>query len=351
MNQELLSQEHMLSQQEVSELETGICHTLVEEMHGTYGLQVIRKAYQNMSAWGNDIELEEGRKKVPTYIMGKSNIPLCVVGVFKDGDRNVHTFKSIKNFKERGDTCFTQSFKMSALMKNISKRNAVEKLVNVLPEVKSLSMKVNDVTNGEIIDLSTEYNNINIQGENYHELLKYASNSVDKPMNIAKDVMSQLEKLNELDNDITARVKNKETVFNNPVYIIGYNTLSECYHETVIERNPTEDNDNRLAFKLSNLHESNVGDYPVNISDLPNYDKYGSILPMWATRLPEILAKKQGGHTDSDRITQKYFVKSRYNNDTLYDSKLSVISWTPNNPYNWGQYDHLLAIFNIGEVK
>ena len=57
MNQELLSQEHMLSQQEVSELETGICHTLVEEMHGTYGLQVIRKAYQNMSAWGNDIEM------------------------------------------------------------------------------------------------------------------------------------------------------------------------------------------------------------------------------------------------------------------------------------------------------
>jgi hypothetical protein len=35
----------------------------------------------------------------------------------------------------------------------------------------------------------------------------------------------------------------------------------------------------------------------------------------------------------------------------LYDSKLSVISWTPNNAYNWGQYDHLLAVFNIEEVK
>ena len=349
MNQELLSQEHMLSQQEVSELETGICHTLVEEMHGTYGLQVIRKAYQNMSAWGNDIELEEGRKTVPTYIMGKSNIPLCVVGVFKDGDRNVHTFKSIKNFKERGDTCFTQSFRMSALMKNISKRNAVESLVNVMPKVDELAQKVNDVTNSEINDLTNEYNNINIQGGNYHELLKYASDSVDKPMNIAKDVMSQLEKLNELDNDIQARKKNKATVFNNPVYIIGYNSLSESYYETVIERNPTEDRDNRLAFKLSNLHSPNVGDYPVNISDLPNYDKYGSILPMWATRLPEIMAKK--GATESDNIQQKYFAKNRYNSEVLYDSKLSVISWTPNNAYNWGQYDHLLAVFNIEEVK
>ena len=202
MNQELLSQEHMLSQQEVSELETGICHTLVEEMHGTYGLQVIRKAYQNRSAWGNDIELESDRRAVPTYIMGKSNIPLCVVGVFKDGDRNVHTFKSIKNFKERGDTCFTQSFRMSALMKNISKRNAVESLVNVMPKVDELAQKVNDVTNSEINDLTNEYNNINIQGGNYHELLKYASDSVDKPMNIAKEVISQLEKLNELDKDL-----------------------------------------------------------------------------------------------------------------------------------------------------
>jgi len=209
MNQELLSQEHMLSQQEVSELETGICHTLVEEMHGTYGLQVIRKAYQNMSAWGNDIELESDRKRVPTYIMGKSNIPLCVVGVFKDGDRNVHTFKSIKNFKERGDTCFTQSFRMSALMKNISKRNAVESLVNVMPKVDELAQKVNDVTNSEINDLTNEYNNINIQGGDYHELLKYASDSVDKPLNIGGNVISQLEKLNELDNDIQARVKNK----------------------------------------------------------------------------------------------------------------------------------------------
>ena len=37
MNEEILSQEHMLSQQEISELETSDCHTLVEEMHGTYG--------------------------------------------------------------------------------------------------------------------------------------------------------------------------------------------------------------------------------------------------------------------------------------------------------------------------
>jgi len=350
MNQELLSQEHMLSQQEVSELETGICHTLVEEMHGTYGLQVIRKAYQNRSAWGNDIELESDRRAVPTYIMGKSNIPLCVVGVFKDGDRNIHTFKSIKNFKERGDTCFTQSFRMSALMKNISKRNAVESLVNVMPKVDELAQKVNDVTNSEINNLTNEYDNINIQGGNYHELLKYASDSVDKPMNIAKEVMSQLEKLNELDNDIQARKKNKATVFNNPVYIIGYNFLSESYYETVIERNPTEDRDNRLAFKLSNLHSPNVGDYPVNISDLPNYDKYGSILPMWATRLPEIMAKK--GISDSRTpIIQKYFYKNHYNNEILYDAKLSVIQWTPNNAYNWGQYDHLLAVFNIEEVK
>ena len=349
MNQELLSQEHMLSQQEVSELETGICHTLVEEMHGTYGLQVIRKAYQNMSAWGNDIELESDRKSVPTYIMGKSNIPLCVVGVFKDGDRNVHTFKSIKNFKERGDTCFTQSFRMSALMKNISKRNAVESLVNVMPKVDELAQKVNDVTNSEINDLTNEYNNINIQGGDYHELLKYASDSVDKPLNIGGNVISQLEKLNELDNDIQARVKNKATVFNNPVYIIGYNSLSESYYETVIERNPTEDRDNRLAFKLSNLHSPNVGDYPVNISDLPNYDKYGSILPMWATRLPEILAKK--GATQSINIQQKYFVNNRYNNEVMYDAELSVISWSPNGSYHWGQYDHLLAIFNVEEVK
>lgn len=350
MNQELLSQEHMLSQQEVSELETGICHTLVEEMHGTYGLQVIRKAYQNMSAWGNDIELEEGRKRVPTYIMGKSNIPLCVVGVFKDGDRNVHTFKSVKNFKERGDTCFTQSFKMSALMKNISKRNAVESLVNVMPKVDELAQKVNDVTNSEIDDLSNQYNNINIQGEDYHELLKYASDSVDKPISIGGNVISQLEKLNELDNDIQARKINKATVFNNPLYIIGYNSLSESYYETVIERNPTGDRDNRLAFRLSNLHSPNVGDYPVNISDLPNYDKYGSILPMWATRLPEIMAKK-GSMQTSNEIDQKYFAKNRYNSEVLYDAKLSVISWTPNNAYNWGQYDHLLAVFNIGEVK
>jgi hypothetical protein len=349
MNQELLSQEHMLSQQEVSELETGICHTLVEEMHGTYGLQVIRKAYQNRSAWGNDIELESDRKAVPTYIMGKSNIPLCVVGVFKDGDRNVHTFKSIKNFKERGDTCFTQSFRMSALMKNISNRNAVENLVNVMPKVDELAHKVNDVTNSEINDLTNEYNNIDIQGGDYHELLKYASDSVDKPMNIAKEVISQLEKLNELDNDIQARKKNKATVFNNPVYIIGYNSLSESYYETVIERNPTEDRDNRLAFKLSNLHSPNVGDYPVNISDLPNYDKYGSILPMWATRLPEILAKK--GATESVNIQQKYFVNNRYSNEVMYDAKLSVISWSPNGSYHWGQYDHLLAVFNIEEVK
>ena len=234
-------------------------------------------------------------------------------------------------------------------MKNISKRNAVESLVNVLPEVKSLSMKVNDVTNGAINDLSNQYNQINIKGVDYHALLKYASNSVDKPMNIAKEVMSQLEELNELDNDIQARMKNKETIFNNPIYIIGYNFLSECYYETVIERNPTEDNDNRLSFKLSNLHESNVGDYPVNISELPNYDKYGSILPMWATRLPEIMAEK--GSISSNIIEQKYFPKNRYNNDTLYDSKLSVISWSPNTAYNWGQYDHLLAIFNIEEVK
>lgn len=355
MNEEILSQEHMLSQQEISELETSDCHTLVEEMHGTYGLQVIRRAYTSRTGWGHDIEVEYGGGSgVATYIMGKNNIPLCVVGVSEDSsDRKIYTFKSCKNFKERGDTCFTHSYKLSALMKNISKRNAVEDLVNVLPKVERLAQKINDVTNTKILELERRYNDIQIHGKDYHELLKYASDSVDKPMNIAKDVMSQLEELNELDDDIQARVKNKQTVFNNPVYIIGYNFLSQSYYETVIERNPTEDTDSRLAFKLSNLHSPNVGDYPVNISDLPNYDKYGSILPMWATRLPDLMTKNNisvGSGQDAN-IINKYFINCRYHNDTIYDPKLSVIGWTLDNSYNWGQYDYALAIFNIGEVK
>ena len=82
MNEEILSQEHMLSQQEISELETSDCHTLVEEMHGTYGLQVIRRAYTSRTGWGHDIEVEYGGGSgVATYIMGKNNIPLCVLKI------------------------------------------------------------------------------------------------------------------------------------------------------------------------------------------------------------------------------------------------------------------------------
>ena len=51
--EQFLSQQHMLTPEQVADLETNGQLPLIEEFHGTYGLQVIRAVSQG-GGWGND---------------------------------------------------------------------------------------------------------------------------------------------------------------------------------------------------------------------------------------------------------------------------------------------------------
>jgi hypothetical protein len=351
LNQEYLSKEHMLSETEVRELELDGSFPLVEEVHGTYGLQVIRKTYQTFGSWSNDIYLDSQDKSSPTYVMGKSNIPLCVVGVSKNyNDKLIYTFKSAKSFKERGDTHHTESIKLSSLMRNLRKRNAIQSLDTMLPNIKDISLTLNNFTSEDIHKIINEYRDKVIRGAEYHELLKYALNPNKKVAN-DNEMVKTLKEFDDMQEDIDNRKSDKASMFSKPIYIVGYNQLSEAYYEYVYDIDTTNPDDiqldsNDIKFKLSALHKPlEVGkDYPINIKELPNYDKYASILPMWSARLPEQI------ENESDTIIGKYFCDSRYSRDRIYDSKLSVMTWGREQGYGWGKHDFILAIFNIEDV-
>ena len=347
LNQEILSQEHMLSEAEVKDLQSNGSLPLVEEMHGIYGLQVIRKTYQNIGSWGNDIQISDtgSDRYSPTYVMGKNNIPLCVVGVTEEYKKPLYTFKSAKSFKERGDTHHTQSIKISSLMRNISKRDAVESLEKMLPKLDNVQRTLNSLTNEEIDKIDSRYRDKSIKGYEYHELLEYALNP-DKKIANDNDMSKTLKEFDDMKEDITNRKSDKASMFSKPIYVIGYNQLSESYCEYVYDRDTSDENIHSLKIKLSDLHKPlGVGeDYPVSINKLPNYDKYASILPMWSARLPEMK------DMESNKILANYFYNSNYSSDTLYDSKLSVMAWGYEQGYGWGKHDFYLAIFNIEDV-
>tara|TARA_R110002126_G_scaffold17190_1_gene67535 strand:- start:3 stop:1028 length:1026 start_codon:yes stop_codon:yes gene_type:complete len=336
--EKFLSDEHMLTPELVSDLQTNGQLPLIEEFNGTYGLEVIRAVHQSDS-WGNEIKLDND--KVNAYVMGKNNIPTCCVQTkFSENGQQLksprYTYKCITAFKERGDTHHTESTKMSSLMKNIRTRNAVIETGALYPlSTKTIAHKVMGVTNQET-KLRSEYNQYSLAGEQYHSLLKALVNGTT--VSGMQAYTSQLEEFNKLQEKLLVAKSTQDKTLSKPIYVIGYSVLGESYYEMVYERDSNGD------FNMSSLHKP-IGDkenFPVMIENLPNYDKYGHVLPLWAIRLKD---KAENGES----IVNKYFVKTRWSSDDgRYDSELNVCAWTKGNSYGWGDYDYYVGIFNVG---
>jgi hypothetical protein len=336
--EKFLSDEHMLTPEQVSDLQTNGQLPLIEEFNGTYGLEVIRAVHQSDS-WGNEIKLDND--KVNAYVMGKNNIPTCCVQTkFSQNGQQlkspIYTYKCITAFKERGDTHHTESIKMSSLMKNVRQRNAVIETSALYPlSTKTIKNKVMGVTNQEE-KLKSEYNQYSLSGEQYHSLLKALVNGTT--VSGMQAYKSQLEEFNKLQEKLLVAKSTQDKTLSKPIYVIGYSVLGESYYEMVYERDSNGD------FNMSSLHKP-IGDkenFPVMIENLPNYDKYGHVLPLWAIRLKD---KAENGES----IVNKYFVKTRWSSDDgRYDSELNVCAWTKGNSYGWGDYDYYVGIFNVG---
>jgi hypothetical protein len=336
--EKFLSDEHMLTPKLVSDLQTNGQLPLIEEFNGTYGLEVIRAVHQSDS-WGNDIKLEND--ELNAYVMGKNNIPTCVVQTkFTDNGRQLrspsYTYKCITPFKERGDTHHTESIKMSSLMKNVRQRNAVIETSALYPlSTKTIKNKVMAVTNQEE-KLKSEYSQYGLNGELYHSLLNALVNGTT--VSDMQVYMNQLEIFNKLQEQLAVAKSTQDKTLSKPIYVIGYSVLGESYYEMVYER------DSNGEFALSKLHKP-IGDkenFPVMIENLPNYDKYGHVLPLWAIRLKDKI-------TNGESIINKYFVKTRWSSDDhSYDSELNVCAWTKGNSYGWGDFDYYVGIFNVG---
>lgn len=338
--EKFLSDEHMLTPELVSDLQTNGQLPLIEEFNGTYGLEVIRAVHQSDS-WGNEIKLDND--KVNAYVMGKNNIPTCCVQTkFSENGQQLksprYTYKCITAFKERGNTHHTESTKMSSLMKNIRTRNAVISTGALYPlSTKTIANKVMGVTNQET-KLRSDYNQYSLSGEQYHSLLKALVNGTT--VSGMQAYTSQLEEFNKLQEKLLVAKSTQDKTLSKPIYVIGYSVLGESYYEMVYERDSNGD------FNMSSLHKP-IGDkenFPVMIENLPNYDKYGHVLPLWAIRLKD-KAKAENGES----IVNKYFVKTRWSSDDgRYDSELNVCAWTKGNSYGWGDYDYYVGIFNVG---
>jgi hypothetical protein len=336
--EKFLSDEHMLTPEQVSDLQTNGQLPLIEEFNGTYGLEVIRAVHQSDS-WGNEIKLDND--KVNAYVMGKNNIPTCCVQTkFSQNGQQlkspIYTYKCITAFKERGDTHHTESIKMSSLMKNVRQRNAVIETSALYPlSTKTIKNKVMGVTNQET-KLRSDYNQYSLSGEQYHSLLKALVNGTT--VSGMQAYTSQLEEFNKLQEKLLVAKSTQDKTLSKPIYVIGYSVLGESYYEMVYERDSNGD------FNMSSLHKP-IGDkenFPVMIENLPNYDKYGHVLPLWAIRLKD---KAENGES----IVNKYFVKTRWSSDDgRYDSELNVCAWTKGNSYGWGDYDYYVGIFNVG---
>jgi hypothetical protein len=336
--EKFLSDEHMLTPKLVSDLQTNGQLPLIEEFNGTYGLEVIRAVHQSDS-WGNDIKLEND--ELNAYVMGKNNIPTCVVQTkFTNNGQQLrspsYTYKCITPFKERGDTHHTESIKMSSLMKNVRQRNAVIETSALYPlSTKTIKNKVMAVTNQED-KLKSEYSQYGLNGELYHSLLNALVNGTT--VSGMQVYMNQLEIFNKLQEQLAVAKSTQDKTLSKPIYVIGYSVLGESYYEMVYER------DSNGEFALSKLHKP-IGDkenFPVMIENLPNYDKYGHVLPLWAIRLKDKI-------TNGESIINKYFVKTRWSSDDhSYDSELNVCAWTKGNSYGWGDFDYYVGIFNVG---
>jgi len=340
--EDYLSQQHMLTPEQVADLENNGHLPLIEEFHGTYGLQVIRAVKQSRS-WGNDITTNT--TKPNAYAMGKNNIPTCVISTGKDdNDKPYYSYKCIESFKERGDTHHTVSNKMSSLMKNIRRRNAVKGTDIIYPiGTKHIADKFNNATNTKT-GFESAYESKDIRGEQYHSLLKMynaVSNGTSTNTVNHNSVIDELEEFNTLESQIAQADKLQTEALSKPVYVIGYSDIGESFYEMVYQR------DNNGNWDLSKEHKPIKEDeeFPVQIEDLPNFHKYGHLLPMWAIRLKDKAS-------DNDKILGKYFVKPYWQSeDKLRDHELNIITWSKGSSYGWGDYDFYIGLFNVEEAK
>jgi len=334
--EQFLSNQHMLTPEQVEDLKSNGQLPLIEEFHGTYGLEVIRAVWQSTN-WGNDLKLNT--KDTNAYAMGKNNIATCVISTGKDSDgKAYYTYKCIESFKERGDTHHTTSTRMSGLMKNIRKRNAVVG-TDVMYPIKSSKVghHIEQVTNKKS-KLEDTYDRKVIDGREYHAMLR-AMATAHQGVNSTqmKSYLEHLEEFNQLELQINEAIKVQDEALSKPVFVIGYNSLSESYFECVYQKVNDE-------WQLSKLHKplAEDGDCSVQIEDLPNFDKYGHILPMWAIRLKDKL-------DNSEKIKNKYFFDSSWNSDEKDDLELGVSAWKRGSSYGWGDFDYCLAVFNLEE--
>ena len=341
--EQFLSKQHMLTPEQVEDLKSNGQLPLIEEFHGTYGLEVIRAVWQSRS-WGTNLELDTDN--VNAYAMGKNNIATCVISTGKDSDgKAYYTYKCIESFKERGDTHHTTSTRMSGLMKNIRKRNAVVGTDIMYPiKASKVGHHIEQVTNKKS-KIKDEYDIKKIEGEEYHAMLR-AMATAHQGVNSTqmKSYLEHLEEFNQLESQINEATKVQNETLSKPVFVIGYNSLSESYFECVYQK--VNDSAGRAdEWQLSKLHKplAEDGDCSVQIEDLPNFDKYGHILPMWAIRLKDKLTE------GNDRIKNKYFFDSSWNSDEKDDLELGVSTWKRGSSYGWGDFDYCLAIFNLEE--
>lgn len=340
--EQFLSQQHMLTPEQVADLETNGQLPLIEEFHGTYGLQVIRAVKQS-SGWGNDIKLNSDEPNA--YALGKNNIPTCVISSGKDSDNKPYfSYKCIEAFKERGDTHHTVSNKMSSLMKNVRRRNAVKGTEIIYPiGTKHIAHKFNNATNtkSKFVD---EYERKDIRGSQYHSLLKMynaVSNGTSTNTVNHNSVIEDLEEFNTLETQIAQAEALQSQALSKPVYVIGYSSIGESFYEMVYEK------DKHGNWALGKEHKPIKDDeeFPVQIEDLPNFSKYGHLLPMWAIRLKDKA-------NDNDSIMSKYFVKPYWNDEDKYrDHELNIVTWTRGSSYGWGEYDFYIGLFNVEEAK
>ena len=344
--EQFLSQQHMLTPEQVADLETNGQLPLIEEFHGTYGLQVIRAVRQSRT-WGNDIKLHDksNDNEVNAYALGKNNIPTCVISTGIDsGDKPYFSYKCIEAFKERGDTHHTISNKMSSLMKNVRRRNAVKGTEIIYPiGTKLIAQKFNNATNTKTGFVSA-YESKDISGSQYHSLLKMynaVSNGTSTNTVNHNSVIEDLEEFNTLESQMAQADKLQTEALSKPIYVIGYSSIGESFYEMVYQR------DNNGNWGLSKEHKPIKEDeeFPVQIEDLPNFSKYGHLLPMWAIRLKD-------KSNDNDIIIGKYFIKPYWHDEDKYrDHELNIVTWTRGSSYGWGDYDFYIGLFNVEEAK
>lgn len=344
--EQFLSQQHMLTPEQVADLETNGQLPLIEEFHGTYGLQVIRAVRQSRT-WGNDIKLHDksNDNEVNAYALGKNNIPTCVISTGIDsGDKPYFSYKCIEAFKERGDTHHTISNKMSSLMKNVRRRNAVKGTEIIYPiGTKLIAQKFNNATNTKTGFVSA-YESKDISGSQYHSLLKMynaVSNGTSTNTVNHNSVIEDLEEFNTLESQMAQADKLQTEALSKPIYVIGYSSIGESFYEMVYQR------DTNGNWNLGREHKPIKEDeeFPVQIEDLPNFSKYGHLLPMWAIRLKD-------KSNDNDIIIGKYFIKPYWHDEDKYrDHELNIVTWTRGSSYGWGDYDFYIGLFNVEEAK